>query len=72
MYEEIKALRSALTEERKLELGEGIPFSAADNQLVELRLQTALAVAARTIREEVETLNTETVEEKRLERESKK
>lgn len=42
MYGEIVALRRALTEERRLELGDGIPFTASDWQLIEMRLQTIL------------------------------
>lgn len=63
MYEEIIALRAALTEELKLELG-GLPFVTDHHRIVEMRLQTALAVAARSVREEVEVLNAEAVEAK--------
>lgn len=57
MYEEIKELRRQVTDELKLELPEGIPFTTEHLRLVELRLQTALAVAARTIAEELQVLN---------------
>lgn len=60
MYEEIKSLRKALVEERQLEVGKDIPLTREDHQIVELRMHTALAVATKTIREEVETINDET------------
>ncbi len=64
MYEEIRELRRQVTEELKLELPDGIPFTIEHQRLVELRLQTALAVAARTISQELEILNEEVKAEK--------
>lgn len=64
MYEEIRELRRQVTDELKLELPQGIPFTTEHYRLVELRLQTALAVAARTISEELQVLNEEVRAEK--------
>lgn len=59
MYENIKALRTALIEERQLEKP-GVPLDANDLLIVEARVQTALSVASATIADEVVASNVQT------------
>lgn len=65
MYQEIIALRNAITEEVKLELGQGMPFTIEHQRLVELRLQTALSFATKAMSQEIELLNTQAVQKRK-------